>query len=52
MDAGHGGTPKAGVSPQLRETEKKENQAGIGTILMSSSALISLSNKPLLVEFL
>ena len=46
------GTLKAGVSPQLRETKKKENEAGIGTILMSGSALISRSNKPLLVEFL
>lgn len=38
-------TPKAGVSAQLREIKKKENQAGIGTVSISGSALISCSNK-------
>lgn len=48
MDVGPAGTPKAGASPQLRDTTK-ENQAGIVTILMSVSALISQSHKSLKV---
>lgn len=31
-DVGPVGTPKASVSPQLRETKKKEKQAGIGLL--------------------